>query len=69
MDIIQNNLELHYIEMFRAHYPITTDSAAIATMTEKLKKHELKLTAHGVQAFTADHAKNEEFFKFAIQCD
>lgn len=65
MDIIQKDLELHFVEMFRAHYPVTTDEAAIATMTQKLKAHELKLTAHGVQAFTADHAKNEEFFKFA----
>lgn len=65
MDIIAENLDLHFVEMFRAHFPVTTDQAVIDTMKAKLKAHHLTLSAHGVQGFTADHAKNEEFFKFA----
>jgi len=65
MDIIHENLDLHFVEMFRAHFPITPDQAALNTMKAKLKAHHLTLSAHGVQAFTKDHAKNDEFFKFA----
>lgn len=65
LKIIQEDLDLDYVEMFREHFPITTDKAAISAMKAKLKAHDLTLTAHGVQAFTADHAKNEDFFKFA----
>lgn len=65
LKIIHDDLDLHFIEMFREHFPVTTDQAAIHSMKEKLKAHHLTLTAHGVQAFTADHAKNEEFFLFA----
>lgn len=65
MDIIHEKLDLHFVEMFRAHFPITDDQSAIDTMKAKLKAHHLTLSAHGVQAFTKDHAKNEEFFKFA----
>lgn len=65
LKIIHDDLDLHFVEMFRDHFPITTDKDAIAKMKGKLKANALTLSAHGVQAFTADHAKNEDFFKFA----
>jgi len=58
-------LGLHYVEFFRNHYPPTTDSAKIREMNEMLEEHQAVISAHGVQAFTADHAKNKEFFEFA----
>lgn len=58
-------LEVHYVEFFRAHFPPTQDKVKIDEMKAKLKQHDLTISAHGVQAFTKDHAKNEEFFKFA----
>lgn len=58
-------LELHYVEFFRAHFPPTPDPVKIDEMKAKLKKHDLTISAHGVQGFTKDHAANEAFFKFA----
>lgn len=58
-------LELHWVEFFRAHFPPTQDPAKIKEMQDKLAKHDLSVSAHGVQAFTKDHAANEAFFKFA----
>ena len=58
-------LGLHWVELFRAHYAPTTDPKIVAAMNAKLVKHKLRISAHGVQAFTANHEANEEFFKFA----
>ncbi len=58
-------LEVHYVEFFRAHFPPTQDQVKIDEMKAKLKKHDLTISAHGVQAFTKDHDANEAFFKFA----
>ncbi len=58
-------LELHWVEFFRAHYPPTQDKVKIEEMNAKLKKHDLTISAHGVQKFTANHEENEAFFKFA----
>jgi inosose dehydratase len=60
-----NELGLHYVEFFRNHYPPTTDTAAIRAMDEMLADHDVTMSCHGVQGFTADHAKNKEFFEFA----
>ncbi|MBL6765654.1 MAG: sugar phosphate isomerase/epimerase [Verrucomicrobiae bacterium] len=34
-------------------------------MNAKLAKHDISISAHGVQSFTKDHDSNELFFKFA----
>ena len=58
-------LELHFVELFRMHYPPIPDSVKIAEMNAKLDKHDLSISAHGVQSFTKDHNKNKAFFEFA----
>ena len=58
-------LELHFVELFRMHYPPIPDPLKIAEMNAKLRKHDLSISAHGVQSFTKDHQKNKEFFEFA----
>jgi inosose dehydratase len=58
-------LELHFVELFRMHYPPIPDPVKIAEMNAKLDKHDLSISAHGVQSFTKDHNKNKAFFEFA----
>lgn len=58
-------LGLHWIEFFRGHFPPTGDREKIREMVDKLAKHEISISAHGVQSFTKNHAENENFFKFA----
>lgn len=60
-----HDLGLAYVEFFAKHYPPTTAPAAITAMADLLREHEVAISAHGVQAFTADHAKNKTFFEFA----
>ncbi|MGB0583074.1 MAG: sugar phosphate isomerase/epimerase family protein [Limisphaerales bacterium] len=58
-------LGLHWVEFFRNHYPQTGDKQKISEMNAKLAKHDISISAHGVQTFTKDHKANENFFKFA----
>ena len=58
-------LELHFVELFRMHYPPIPDPLKIAEMNAKLRKYDLSISAHGVQSFTKDHQKNKAFFEFA----
>ena len=65
IEIIGKDLQLHYVEFFRAHFPPTGDQAEINAMKEKLGKYDIAISAHGVQKFTKNHETNEDFFKFA----
>ena len=58
-------LELHYTEMFRMHYPPIPDPVKIGEMNAKLEKHDITISAHGVQSFTDNHNQNKAFFEFA----
>ncbi len=59
------DLGLHFIEFFRAHYPTVPDPAKVAAMNAMLKKHDMSISAHGVQAFGGDHEENRKMFEFA----
>jgi sugar phosphate isomerase/epimerase len=58
-------LGLHRIEFFPGHYKPTGDQADVDKMNAMLKKWDMSISAHGVNRFTKDHAKNELLFKFA----
>ncbi len=58
-------LELHWVELVRAHYPPAMNDAKIAEMREKLEARDIGISAHGVEGFWADHERNERFFRFA----
>jgi sugar phosphate isomerase/epimerase len=58
-------LGLHFIEFFSGHFPITKDKIKIGEMNQKLGKFDMNISAHGVNSFGDDHAKNEVIFKFA----
>lgn len=59
------DLGLTRVEFYPGMYPINSDSAAIAAMNAKLADLGLAISAHGVNRFTKDAAKNREIFEFA----
>lgn len=59
------DLGLTRVEFYPGMYPINSDSAAIAAMNTKLADLGLSISAHGVNRFTKDAAKNREIFEFA----
>jgi inosose dehydratase len=59
------DLGLTRVEFYSGMYPINSDSAAIAAMNAKLADLGLSISAHGVNRFTKDAAKNREIFEFA----
>tara|TARA_B100000029_G_scaffold407008_1_gene407798 strand:- start:193 stop:1077 length:885 start_codon:yes stop_codon:yes gene_type:complete len=60
-----NKLGLHFIEFFGAHFPITKDKIKVGEMNKKLAKYDMTISAHGVNGFGSDHARNEATFQFA----
>ena len=61
------DLGLHWVEFFGRHYPITPDKIKIGEMNAKLAKHDLHVSAHGVNGFGGNHEANEKIFRFAKQ--
>jgi inosose dehydratase len=59
-----HQLELHYVEFFSAHFPMTGDAGKISAMTQKLKSYDITCNCYGVEGFGADHNANELKFKF-----
>jgi len=58
-------LELHDVEFFGGHFKPTTDAKAIAAMKAKLAKHDIQISAHGVNGFGPNHDANKRMFEFA----
>lgn len=58
-------LNLHWVEFFRGHYPVTPDKRKIAEMQALLDKHDIGISAHGVQSFGKDAKANRNMFLFA----
>lgn len=60
-----HELGLRFWESYPAHVPFTTDSAKVSEMQATLKDHHVRLGAHGVVRFTADHDANRKIFEGA----
>jgi inosose dehydratase len=58
-------LGLHYVEFFSAHFATNASGEKIKEMEGLLAKAKLKISAHGVNAFSKDHAANRKLFDFA----
>jgi inosose dehydratase len=65
LEIIHDDLGLHYVEMFGAHFPGNSTDDQIQQMKSKLAGKDIKLTAHGVNGFSKDHEANRRWFEFA----
>ena len=57
-------LKLSYVELYSGHLPVSAAPGELKKVTGKLYLAGYKVAAFGVEAFTADHAKNEQLFKF-----
>lgn len=58
-------LGVHYTEFFAKHLAVNAEPATIDSTLALLKKAEIKLLAHGVNAFGKDHEANRKIFAFA----
>lgn len=58
-------LNLHFVEFFSAHFPLDASAEKIAEMKDLMQQSKLKITAHGVTGFAADHEANRKVFEFA----
>src|SRR6185437_7087779 len=56
---------LHYWEAFPAHFPVTTDAAAVARYKQLAESAGVTVLGYGVNRFTKDHDANRKFFEFA----
>ncbi len=58
-------LKLHYVEFFGAHFSPDSTDAQLKEMQAQLDRAKLKISAHGVNGFSKDHAANRKLFEFA----
>jgi sugar phosphate isomerase/epimerase len=56
---------VHYVEFAGTHLPPTASDEQIAEALKLAHDVDLKVSAHGVNAFSKDHAKNKAIFDFA----
>lgn len=53
------------VEMFDAHFPVTSSAEQIAAMKKSAAANGVKILTHGVNPFTKDHEANRRWFEFA----
>jgi|SRR6267142_1854421 len=56
---------VHYVEFSGGHLPTTASDEQIAETLKLVESSDLKVSAHGVNAFSKDHDKNKKIFDFA----
>ncbi len=56
---------VHYVELAGTHLPPTASDEQIAEALKLCADADLKISAHGVNAFSKDHEKNRKIFDFA----
>lgn len=56
---------LHFVEFFGGHFPMDADQKRRAELNSLLKKADIKISAHGVNSFSKNHAANRRVFEFA----
>ncbi len=65
LEIIHDDLGLHYVELFNAHLPVDSTDEQIQKMKDKTAAAAITMTAHGVNGFSKDHEANRRYFVFA----
>jgi inosose dehydratase len=58
-------LGLHHVEFFDAHFKIASSLDEIDAMKKKLRSMEIAISAHGVDGFSKNHEANRKVFEFA----
>jgi inosose dehydratase len=60
-----NQMGLHSVELFEAHFSHGSSDADIEAMKSKAAALAITMRGHGVNPFTKDHEKNRKYFEFA----
>ena len=60
-----HDLGLNYIEFYGGHFEPTHDKGEITIVDRSLAESNVRIQAHGVNAFNADHERNKHLFWFA----
>lgn len=58
-------LGIHHIEYYPGHLPINSTDEQLAEHANLLATANIKMTAHGVNGFSADQERNRQIFQFA----
>ncbi len=58
-------MQVHYVEFASTHCPNNASDEEIANILKLAHEAGLKVSAHGVNRFTNDHAANQKVFDFA----
>lgn len=62
---IAGELGFGTVEMFEAHFPSQSTPEQIAAVRQLASAQGIRILAHGVNPFTADHEANRRWFEFA----
>lgn len=65
VETIHRKLDLHYVEFTRHHFPIDSNPEQIRQMLDLLGRHEMSISAHGVNRFGEDREANRALFRLA----
>ncbi|MHC4495558.1 MAG: sugar phosphate isomerase/epimerase family protein, partial [Planctomycetota bacterium] len=65
IQIIHDDLQLHWVEFSRKHLPVETTGEEIRRVRGLLERSDITCNALGVHKFTADHDANRRVFEFA----
>jgi len=65
VEIIQQRLQLHYVEFTRHHFPIDSSPQQVRQMLKLVGRHDVSISAHGVNKFDKDHEANLKLFRLA----
>jgi sugar phosphate isomerase/epimerase len=65
LDAMQNDLKLHYVELFGNHLPANSTPTKLEAARKRLAAAGVKAVSYGVNEFTKDHEQNRKLFEFA----
>ena len=63
MEIIHEQLGLHFVELTGLHLPVTANDELIKKSNGKLSALAIKAAGHGVNGFSKDHEANRRSFR------
>jgi sugar phosphate isomerase/epimerase len=65
MQIIHDDLGLHFVELTGSHLPVAASDEQIQKTLAKVSSLGIKIDGHGVNGFSKDHEANRRVFEFA----
>lgn len=65
LDAMQNDLKLHYVELFGAHLALNSTPTKLEAAQKRLEAAGVKAVSYGVNGFSKNHDANRKLFEFA----